>query len=305
MDKEDLLKYINEELVINGKFYSNLNIHSQISNAIYTYGDNVKYILGFIDASAELDGSKGVIIAPDKLCFKLGTMGVIEYSKINYLGLEKHHNNPNIKVIIKSANGSYAFSNKVINPEKLVELLSKITDIDVDMIMSDYEKVAYYVQLVLDDLKNDEYEDMELTAEQNNLINELSRELQLVENLAEEDYQYELKNICKRSLLIFDEFGLDSDEIDILIEIEEKFNQKDQEENQKIDNAKQFYDDMMSKYQQGDSEMYDRVKNIMSSLGINEADLVGKSTEEIQDFMCEKFGISKSMFEKLAKRFNQ
>ena len=41
---------------------------------------------------------------------------------------------------------------------------------------------------------------------------------------------------------------------------------------------------MMNKYQQGDSEMFNRVKSIMSSMGIDENDLAGKSPEEIEDF---------------------
>ena len=62
---------------------------------------------------------------------------------------------------------------------------------------------------------------------------------------------------------------------------------------------------MMNKYQQGDSERFNRVKSIMSSMGIDENDLAGKSPEEIEDFLCGKFGISKSMLEKLAGRFNK
>ena len=48
---------------------------------------------------------------------------------------------------------------------------------------------------------------------------------------------------------------------------------------------------MMNKYQQGDCEMFNRVKSIMSSMGIDENDLAGKRPEEIEDFLCGKFGI--------------
>lgn len=306
MDKEQLLTYVNEQLVINGTFYSVNNIPSQISNAIYMYGYNdVLDVLGFIDISEELDGSKGMIITPDKIYFKFGQSGVIEYSKINYLGLQKHRNDPVIKAIIKLDRLSYAFSNKYVDPEKLVELLSKISNIDVEMIMSLYEKVAYYVPIVLRDIINDEYEDVELSPKQDDQIKEFYKELELVESLDEEDYQYELENICRRALNLFEELELDSDEIDILIDAHEQFNQKDMQEEQKIDNAQQFYDDMMNKYQQGDTSVLDSVKGMMESLGIDENDLAGKSPDEIQDFLCERFGISKSMFEKLAKRFNK
>ena len=56
-----------------------------------------------------------------------------------------------------------------------------------------------------------------------------------------------------------------------------------------------FYNDMMNKYQQGDSEMFNRVKSIMSSMGIDENDLAGKSRRRNRDLLCGKFGISKSI----------
>lgn len=306
MDKEQLLTYMNEQLVINGTFYSVNNIPSQISNAIYMYGYNdVLDVLGFIDISEDLDGSKGMIITPDKIYFKFGQSGVIEYRKINYLGLQKHRNDPVVKAIIRLDKLSYAFSNKYVDPEKLVELLSKISNIDIEMIMTLHEKVAYYVPIVLSDIINDEYEDVDLSPKQNEQIQEFYKELELVESLDDEDYQYELENICRRALDFFEELELDSDEIDILIDIYEQFNQKDMQEEQKIDNAQQFYDDMMNKYQQGDTSVLDSVKGMMESMGIDEKDLAGKTPDEIQDFLCERFGISKSMFEKLAKRFNK
>lgn len=306
MDKEQLLTYINDELVIKGRFYSNQNIPSQISNAIYTFGDyNAFDILGFIDVSEQLDGSRGMIITPDQIYFKFVKAGVIEFNKISYLGLEKHRNDPIIKAVVKLDELSYAFSNKIIDSEKLIKLLSKITNIEVEMIMSNYEKVSYYVPLVLADLENDEYEDIILSPEQNNQIKEFYKELELIETLDNDNYEYELENICKRALKFFDDLELDSDEIDILTAVEEQFNQKNIQENQKINDAQQFYDDMMNKYQQGDPEMLDRLKSMMRSLGIDENELAGKSNDEIQDLLCQRFGISKSMFDKLAQRFNK
>ena len=42
----------------------------------------------------------------------------------------------------------------------------------------------------------------------------------------------------------------------------------------------------------------------MNQFGIDENELAGKSTEEIEDILCSKFGISKSMMEKLVRKFN-
>lgn len=305
MINSEIFATLNQDLVIKGKFYGKENLPSQISNAIYSFGSfDVFEILAFIDISNELDGSKGMIITPEAIYFKFGQTGSFKYQDIIALSLEKHRHNPVIKAVIKTGDKNYAFSNKTIDPEILVSLLSKITELDVEMIMTNHEKVAYYVPLVLQDLENDEYEDVELTLQQKNRIQEFYQDLSMIEQLDDENYQYELVNLCHQALAFFDDLGLDSDEIDELEKVEESFNQIDQEEEQKIENAKKFYDDMMDKYRQGDSDMYNRVKGIMNQFGINENELAGKSTEEIEDILCSKFGISKSMMEKLLRKFN-
>lgn len=305
MVDNEMFATLNQDLVIKGKFYDKENLPSQISNAIYSFGSfDVFEILAFIDISDELDGSKGMIITPEAIYFKFGQAGCFKYQDIIALSLEKHRHDPVTKAVIKTSDKNYAFSNKTIDPEIFVNLLSKVTDLDIEMIMSNYEKVAYYVPIVLQDLENDEYEDIELTLIQKNKIQEFYQDLSMIEQLDDENYQYELVNLCHQALAFFDDLGLDSDEIDELEKVEAVFNQADLEEEQKIENAKKFYDDMMDKYRQGDSEMYDRVKGIMNQFGIDENELAGKSTEEIEDILCSKFGISKSMMEKLVRKFN-
>lgn len=305
MVDNEMFATLNQDLVIKGKFYDKENLPSQISNAIYSFGSfDVFEILAFIDISDELDGSKGMIITPEAIYFKFGQSGCFKYQDIIALSLEKHRHDPVIKAVIKTNDKNYAFSNKTIDPEIFVNLLSKITDLDIEMIMTNHEKVAYYVPIVLQDLENDEYEDIELTLIQKNKIQEFYQDLSMIEQLDDENYQYELVNLCHQALAFFDDLGLDSDEIDELEKVEAVFNQADLEEEQKIENAKKFYDDMMDKYRHGDSEMYDRVKGIMDQFGIDENELTGKSTEEIEDILCSKFGISKSMMEKLVRKFN-
>ena len=240
---------LNQDLVIKGKFYDKENLPSQISNAIYSFGSfDVFEILAFIDISDELDGSKGMIITPEAIYFKFGQAGCFKYQDIIALSLEKHRHDPVIKAVIKTNDKNYAFSNKTIDPEIFVNLLSKITDLDIEMIMTNHEKVAYYVPIVLQDLENDEYEDIELTLIQKNKIQEFYQDLSMIEQLDDENYQYELVNLCHQALAFFDDLGLDSDEIDELEKVEAVFNQADLEEEQKIENAKKFYDDMMDKY---------------------------------------------------------
>lgn len=306
MDKDELLYSINEDVVMNGKFYSKDQIPSQISQAIYMYGDSyIKDIVAFIDASENQDGSIGMIITPERIYFQFAQVGIIEYQKIKSLSLEKHHNQSIIKAIIKLDEKSYAFSHRIINPEIFIEWLSKVTHQDIEMIMTIHEKVAYYVNIILNDLEHDEYEDVELTSSQEKQMKEFYEELKVIEGLDEEDYCYELEGLCKNALMFFDELEIDSEEIDILLDIQEQFHQIYNQEEEKINNAKQMYDDMMNKYQQGDTEMVDKVKGMMESMGLHESDFIGKSNEEIEDMLCQRFGISKSMFESLMKRFKQ
>ena len=60
MEKEIILENLDESIVNEATFYSQQNIPSQISQALYLYGSTTDYqVLGFIDASG--DGSKGMI----------------------------------------------------------------------------------------------------------------------------------------------------------------------------------------------------------------------------------------------------
>ena len=52
-----------------------------------------------------------------------------------------------------------------------------------------YEKVAYYVSIILDDLTEHVYEDLKLNHEEELFMNELKQELQIIEGLDEEDYK--------------------------------------------------------------------------------------------------------------------
>lgn len=304
MEIKELVSAIKDQLTLAGKLYLYDNLPAQISNAVYTFGDTNSFdILAYIDASIKQDGSRGMLIYPDGIYFKFGQQGFFKYDEIVYLGIEKHRNDPSVKGIIKTEPKTYSFSNITIDPEVLVTFLSKVTELDIDMIMSNHEKVAYYVPIVLSDLENDEYEDIQLSPADQSQIQEFYQNLAMIKQLDDENYQYELEQLCHQALSFFDELGLDSDEIDQLLMVQKEFDQEDLQEEQKIDNAKKYYDDMMDKYRHGDTSMYDNVKAIMNQMGIDENELAGKSPEEIEDILCEKFGISKSMMEKLKNRF--
>ena len=97
-------------------------------------------------------------------------------------------------------------------------------------------------------------------------------------------------------------------EIDALNEAQSFFDQQDSQENQQLEGAKRWVDEMMSNYQNGDTGMYDQMKSTMESLGIDEERLKNMSNEEVDQYvkeMCKKFGISQSLFDKLKDRFGK
>ena len=174
--------------------------------------------------------------------------------------------------------------------------------------MSAYEKVEYFVPIVLNDLKEDVYEDLELNEQHFQQIKDIEHELEMAKELQDLDYQDECRSLCRYCLDFFENLGLDSDEIDALNEAQSFFDQQDSQENQQLEGAKRWVDEMMSNYQNGDTGMYDQMKSTMESLGIDEERLKNMSNEEVDQYvkeMCKKFGISQSLFDKLKDRFGK
>ncbi|WP_443843273.1 hypothetical protein [Faecalibacillus intestinalis] len=130
----------------------------------------------------------------------------------------------------------------------------------------------------------------------------------MTKELIDLDYQDECRSLCRYCLDFFESLGLDSDEIDALNEAQSFFDQQDSQENQQLEGAKRWVDEMMSNYQNGDTGMYDQMKSTMESLGIDEERLKNMSNEEVDQYvkeMCKKFGISQSLFDKLKDRFGK
>lgn len=305
MIKETILELINNDFINTGKIYFSNNIPIQISNAIYSFGSNdISNIIVFIDNSDNLDGSIGYIFTDNKLYSNLGSFS---YDQITKLELEKHHNNPKISAYITTKDNKYCFDNKHFNSETLLKLFSKITDLNIDVILNDHEKVAYYVSIVLNDLLNDEYEDIELTTQLKNKINSFLHDLELIEKLDDSQYNDELEQLCLHALNFFDELELDSEEIDILIELKKDFDNKKYRNSQQVNESKKYYDDLMNKYLNGDPNTINQMKNVMKNLGLDENSLKDKSPDEINQYidnLCNSFGISRQQVDNLAKKFN-
>ena len=198
--------------------------------------------------------------------------------------------------------------NKYLNLKNFIECLSEILEMPIHYEMSAYEKVEYFIPIILNDLKEDVYEDLELNEQQYQQIKDIEHELEMAKELQGLDYQDECRSLCRYCLDFFESLGLDSDEIDALNEAQDFFNNQDQQENQQLEGAKRWVDEMMSNYQNGDTGMYDQMKSTMESLGIDEERLKNMSNEEVDQYvkeMCKKFGISQSLFDKLKDRFGK
>ena len=307
MKKEIILENLDESIVNEATFYSQQNIPSQISQALYLYGSTTDYqVLGFIDASG--DGSKGMIFTDQGIYFCFKEPHFFLYEDIEKLILVKKEETFDFYAKIKTKTSTFVFKNNYLILKEFIECLSGILEMPISYEMSAYEKVEYFVPLVLDDLKEDIYEDLELTKQQYQQIKDIEHELEMAKELKDLDYQDECRSLCRYCLDFFESLGLDSDEIEALNEAQSFFDQQDSQENQQLEGAKRWVDEMMSNYQNGDTGMYDQMKSTMENLGIDEEKLKNMSKEEVDQYvqdMCKKFGISQSLFDNLKDKFGR
>ncbi len=297
MEREKILSYLNEDIMNQGTYYSHKCIPAQISHAIYMFGNlTITDILAFIDITQNQDGSQGVIITPTHIYFCFTKSGSFAYEDIQSLRLQKHRHQQAISSICLKEK-TYTFQNNYFNQEKWIEFLSFVSQIDYELQMTIHEKIEYYTRKVIDDIFNDEYEDVALTSKQDQQLHDVLDNLKVVSQMEDDDCQSELEIICKQSLDIFFDLELDSDEIDILIDIEKQISSMMES---------QYGEDIINQYTQGNKELYERVQNTMQALGISEEELKGKTPEELEQYindLCHRFGISKSMLDDLAKKF--
>lgn len=294
MDRNKLLSYIDDVFRCERGYYNYTNIPSTIGYAIYSYGSNdIKNIVCFVDLSDDLDGSKGIIFTEDAVYFDLNVKGSFKYSDIVSLKLNKDRNT--FKGYINDLLINYEY----IQENMFIKLISNITDIDITLDMNDSEKIAYLVPAILDDIKDDVYEDVVLTNEQYRKLKDLYDDVDTIHRYTDNTYYLELESLNKRALDFFNELEIDSEEID---ELESIYLRKQSEQEEAYDKAKAYYDEMMDNYKKGDTKMFDQVKSAMNMLGIKEEELMGKSPDEIEDYLCKKFGISKEQLAAMKKK---
>ena len=299
-------EYLDDTLIHQGQFYDKQSLPSQVSNAIYQYGDNSDFdLLAYIDISEQQDGSKGMIITQKGIYFNLAMPGKIIYQDIIQIALKKPLLQDTLISFIKTKDKAYQFKDYIINALQLIQFLSEITGLDIDYLMNDYEKVEYFVPIVLQDILDDVYEDTVLDEEMTKKITTMQEELQTIRSLSMNEYQDELMLLNNKALDLFEELALDSEEIDQLVQVQTNLqNQEDQRYNQ----FKNYYDQMMDQYKNGNTGQFDQIQTMMNRLGLDEETLKNKSPEELNQILedlCSRFGISKSQIERMAQRFNK
>lgn len=309
MNREELIELIDDDIVEQATFYDGNSIPAQISNAMYLYGnDNDFQIVAFIDASDSQDGSLGMIISESAVYFQFKNPESFRFGDVVKLSLVWDEDKKCFFAKIQTTVKTYVFKNHYLNLENFIKMLANITDLTIDFVMDPYQKVEYFVPLILSDLENDVYEDLNLDELQHQQIKDIYHELEMTKQLTGLDYQDELRALCRYCLDFFEKFGLESEEIDALNQAQDFFDQKDDQENQQLEGAKKWFDEMSESYRHGNTEMYDQLKATMDNLGINEEALKNMSNEEVDEYvkeMCKKFGISQSLFDKMKDRFGK
>lgn len=292
-------------ITLKGKLYTK-KIPPTISNAIFLYGDgDIDKVSAFIDVSDSLDGSQGMIITNEAIYYRFTTPRKIKFDEIKELTLDVKRN----KVVgyIK-ADKNYMFDDIPIDIDSLIHILSIVSGKEIDYVMEPYERVAYFLPIIIDDIECDEYEDLILTHDQHNRLKDLKDNLDIIYSLNDEDYQYELEKIVIEALDFFDELEIGSDEIDELYKAKDALDERERQDDQVVDQAMGYYQEMMKDYYNGDTTKFDQMNTYMKSLGIDMDDLKNKSPQEIDemiDDLCDRFHISRSQLEKMMNRFNK
>ncbi len=261
MHKDILLKYITPSIVQPQQYYTFQQLPYQISNAIYLYGDSHIFdIIIFIDTSENQDGSQGMIITPDKIYYQFQQAGSFSFSQIQSLSLQKKRYQTIGQI---KATQIHRFDNSDFNVDIFINQLSSLLEMDIDLQFDIYEKIAYYTPLILHDIENDEYEDVTLNTTQQKQIQEFYQEIDIISKLDDENYRYELQQLCPKVLHFFEELELDSDEIDELYQALEELENHEENNDDLFKNMKQYYEDMMS---HGDSSKWNQINNMMNML---------------------------------------
>ena len=287
-----MYEYLDDDLILKGQLYIE-NYPNSISNAIYNYGDSeIREMIAYYEYDEQ-----GFILTNSALYLSFVTNTKLNLKDINRL---KYSPKNNILMI-----NDYILATDGIDLDNFSKLLNEMTSVDVTLDLLDEEKIEYYINMVLDDLLNSNYEDVLLSNDDYKKIKEFKEEIALINTYDQVQKEEEYDVLNRHALEFFDELELDSEEIDAL----EKIHLQHQNlNNQTFNNSMNQYEDLINGLKNGDPTKMNKIKSMASSLGIDLDALQNKSPEELNQYvddLCERFNISKSQLETLAKRFSK
>lgn len=269
------------------QLYDRTNLPASIGTAIYSYGDNhIKDIVLY----GENDPEHGFILTPDTLYYAFANKGAVVLSQLSKISIQKPHKQER-RLILTADQTNHIFTDKDFDLDDLLEDLLDLTDVEVTYDMNVYDQIAYLSAMILNDIKDDMYEDITLTPLQSEQLNNYLDSIRTAEDMDENNYRMEMELLVDHVIDLCHDLALESDDVTALEKAQTQMNET---ENQMFDQFKDMY-----------ANKKDQIKDIT---GIDMDDLQNKTPEELNqmvDDLCARFNISKDQLTELAARFNQ
>lgn len=269
------------------QLYDSTNLPASIGTAIYNYGDNhIKDIVLY----GENDPEHGFILTPDALYYSFANKGEIRFDHLSAIKIQKPHHQDR-RLVLTANNINHIFTDHDFDLDDLLEDLIDQTDLDVTYDMNVYDQIAYLSEMILNDIKDDMYEDIELTPLQSEELNNYLDSIHKSDDMDENNYRMEMELLVDHVVDLCHDLALESDDVSALEKAQAQMNET---ENQMFDQFKDMY-----------ANKKDQIKNVT---GIDMDDLQNKTPEELNqmvDDLCARFNISKDQLTELAARFNQ
>lgn len=269
------------------QLYDSTNLPASIGTAIYSYGDNqIKDIVLY----GENDPEHGFILTPVTLYYAFANKGAVTLNQLSKISIQKPHKQER-RLILTADHTNHIFTDHDFDLDDLLEDLLDQTDIAITYDMNVYDQIAYLSGMILNDIKDDMYEDIELTPLQEEQLNTYLDSIHKSEDMDENNYRMEMELLVDHVVDLCHDLALESDDVTALEKAQAQMNET---ENQMFDQFKDMY-----------ANKKDQIKDVT---GIDMDDLQNKTPEELNqmvDDLCARFNISKDQLTELAARFNQ
>ena len=268
------------------QYYNKNNLPITIGQAIDAYGStDIKEIKLY----GEIDETHGFMVTDQGFYYCVNKPGFFPFENLSDIIIHKEHGKSD-QLILKGEKTARFNGNETFC-KMIAEAIGQLTNLEVHYEMSDVDAIYYYGGIILNDIKNDAYEDTALTPLQEESLNAYLEELEENKDTELQTYMMNMSLLGDKIMNLVEELELDSDEIDVL----EKAVAKDREkQNSMFEQAR---------------EMYNKNPDFIKSMtGIDPESIKDKSPEELNqmlDDLCDRFNISKDQLMQLASKFKK